>query len=69
MIKQRKTFLLVGLMIMVAMILAACPAQPAAAPTVVEVTREVEKIVEVEVVKEVEVQTEVEKVVEVYLGR
>ncbi len=63
MAKQRKTFLIVGLLILVAMVLAACPAQPAAEPTVVEVTREVEKIVEKEVVKEV--QTEVEKIVEV----
>ncbi len=65
MAKQRKTFLLVGLLVLVALVLAACPAQPAAEPTVVEVTREVEKIVEKEVVKEVEVPVEVETVVEV----
>ncbi len=65
MVKQRKTFLLVGLLVLVALVLAACPAQPAAEPTVVEVTREVEKIVEKEVIKEVEVATEVEKIVEV----
>jgi len=56
---------LVGVLTVLAFVLAACPAQPAA--QTIEVTREVEKIVEKEVVKEVEVtkEVEVEKVVEV----
>jgi len=60
----KKWLTLVGVLTVLAFVLAACPA-PAGQTQTIEVTREVEKIVEKEVVKEVEVTKEVEKVVEV----
>lgn len=59
----KKWLTLVGVLTVLAFVLAACPAQPAGQTQTIEVTREVEKVVEKEVVKEVPV--EVEKVVEV----
>ncbi len=41
----KKWLTLVGVLTVLAFVLAACPAQPAAAPQTIEVTREVEKIV------------------------
>ncbi len=63
----KKWLTLVGVLTVLAFVLAACPAQPMGQTQTVEVTREVEKIVEKEVVKEVEVikEVEVEKIVEV----
>lgn len=61
----RKWLTLVGVLTVLAFVLAACPAQPAGQTQIVEVTREVEKIVEKEVQVEVTKEVEVEKVVEV----
>jgi len=56
MAKQRKAFLLVSLLILVAMVLTACPAQTTGETQIVKETVVVEKIVEKEVVKEVQVE-------------
>lgn len=61
----KKWLTLVGVLTVLAFVLAACPAQPAGQTQIVEVTREVEKIVEKEVQVEVTKEVEVEKVVEV----
>ncbi len=62
----KKWLTTVGVLTVLAFVLAACPA-PAGQTQTIEVTREVEKIVEKEVIKEVEVtkEVEVEKIVEV----